>query len=132
MQRRRPTWQTAIRALCALALFAVGFAHQVPAGIAPALSASEIAALTLPDGTLPELCLPGQDQDGKTGHKMGMTGCEACIIAASTLLPVPVDITGRTISVTLEIIVPERAEALHRQLFPPNAAPRAPPLPAIV
>lgn len=131
MQRRRPTWQIAIRALCVLALFAVGFAHQVPAGTAPVLSAAEIATLTLPDGTLPELCLPGQDQDGKAGHKMGMTGCEACVIAASTLLPAPVDITGLTLSVTLEILVPERAEALYRQLFPPNAAPRAPPLPVI-
>ena len=41
-------WKTAVRMLCALALFAVGFAHKMP--VASAAAPLEIAAYMLPDG----------------------------------------------------------------------------------
>lgn len=123
------TWSVLVRTLCVIALFAVGFAHRVPAA-ASVLSAAEIAALTLPDGTLPELCLPGTDHDDK-GHTV-IKDCEACRISSVALLPQPADASGIVIRASVAVALPRSFEAFQRQLFPPNAAPRAPPAPAYV
>lgn len=128
MRRSASTWQFVVRALCVVALLAVGFSHRAPVLAAAPLSAAEIAALTLPDGTLPELCMPGSSEDGKT--QIGFSHCEACLISASVLLPMPTDITGERLPATVAVLLPPRVEAFYRQLFPPNAAPRAPPHPA--
>ena len=128
MRRSGSTLQVVVRALCVLALLAVGFSHRAPAFASLALSTSEIAALTLPDGTVPELCLPGEMDDGKS--QAGFTHCEACLISASVLLPTPADITGKRLAAAVDVLLPPRVEAFYRQLFPPNAAPRAPPHPA--
>ena len=129
MQYRRLRWQFVIRALCVVALLAVGFGHRTPALAASPLSLGELAALTLPDGTLPELCLPGDEHAGK--GQFTTAPCDACVISASVLLPTPADITGKRLSASAEVQLPPRVEAFHRQLFPPNAAPRAPPRPAL-
>lgn len=128
MRRSASTLQIVVRALCVVALLAVGFSHRAPTFASPLLSAEEIAALTLPDGTLPELCLPGETQDGKA--QSGFGHCEACLISASVLLPAPADVTGKRLPAVVEVLLPPRVEAFYRQLFPPNAAPRAPPYPA--
>ena len=126
MSNGRKTIRGMLHILCALALFAVGFAHKAPV-LAQQLSPAELAAYTLPDGTIPDLCLPGADIEGKgKGHIAG-NDCEACRISASTILPLPADSTGVPIRVASKAILPVRFEALYRQLFPPNTSPRAPP-----
>lgn len=129
MRRSGSTLQVVVRALCVLALLAVGFSHRAPTIAYPLLSAEEVAALTLPDGTLPELCLPGEMDDGKA--QSGFAHCEACLISASVLLPAPADLTGKRLPAVVDVLLPPRVEAFYRQLFPPNAAPRAPPHPAL-
>ncbi|WP_454288951.1 hypothetical protein [Rhizobium arsenicireducens] len=129
MQHRSWSWQFVVRALCVVALLAVGFGHRTPVLAAPSLSVEEMAALTLPDGTLPELCLPG-DGRGSEGQ-LTRVPCDACVISASILLPAPADLTGERLSAAAEVLLPPRVEAFYRQLFPPNAAPRAPPRPAL-
>lgn len=119
--------QFGVRMLCALALLLVGFAHTPPAIASHGLSASELAEFVLPDGTLPVLCLSSEDGSTKQKDHAGKSGCEACRLAASVLLPSPADAIGERILRAGEQIVPVRVEAFYRQLFPPNASPRGPP-----
>ena len=118
-------WQLAVRMLCALALVFVAFAHQ------PVIAASnnqiDLAAYTLPDGTVPVLCLPGSDGDTEKGKHHADKDCEACRISASVHLPAPPQVIAIHLPVAVNEVLPIRAEAFYRQLFPPNAAPRAPP-----
>ncbi|MBY3211427.1 hypothetical protein [Rhizobium laguerreae] len=118
--------QWALRILCAVALVFVGFAHQLPAAAAGEFDPAELAQYVLPDGTLPTLCVTTTDKSGQDQHdKAHSHGCEACRISAAILLPAA-DIAGAAIPlVTVEL--PIRTEAFHRQLFPPNTGPRAPP-----
>lgn len=115
-----------VRMLCAIALLSVGFAHKTPV-IESAIPLSEISAYTLPDGTLPVLCLPGHDENGKHHSPDFGNGCEACRITASIVVPAPADSIGQAIVVAAEIQLPIRREAFYRQLFPPNTSPRGPP-----
>ncbi len=115
------------RIVCALALLFVGLSHKPPVLSAPTLTPAEIAAYTLPDGTLPVLCLPSEDGAGKNhSHDFG-NGCEACRLASAILLPAPPVIGGVTLMREADRFAPVRYEAFYRQLFPPNASPRAPP-----
>ncbi|TPP09473.1 hypothetical protein [Rhizobium glycinendophyticum] len=118
----------AIRIFCVVALVLLGLAHRPPVPAVPALSSAEVALLTLPDGTLPELCLPGTDQDGKSKPHTAASDCEACRITASIVLPPPADLVGIRLPVAIAAVLPQPAEAHYRQLFPPNRAPRAPPV----
>jgi hypothetical protein len=118
--------QWAVRILCVLALLFVGLAHKPPAVAGP-ISAAELAQYILPDGSMATLCLPSED--GKThhgSHDQG-SGCEACRLSASVLLPVPADIGGEPVRHDIDRVVLLRSEAFYRQLFPPNTAPRGPP-----
>lgn len=129
MRAKLMTWRMAVHALCMLALFAVGFAHKIPSVSASPLTPSEIASYTLPDGTLPVLCISDQalsdhDQDHK--HKAD-SGCEACRISASILLPLPADTVGLLAKLDRKVTFPRLNEPLVARLFPPNSAPRAPP-----
>lgn len=118
-----------VRIFCAIALLCVGFAHKPP--VLPAapssLSVEELAQYVLPDGTLPVLCLPSED--GKTKHQDHTygSGCEACRLSASTILPFPDNAAGEPIFREVGGHLPSRVEAHYRQLFPPNAFPRGPP-----
>jgi hypothetical protein len=120
--------QWLVRILCAIALVFVGLAHQVPAAAEDALSPAALAQYVLPDGTLPTLCVTVVDDHGKEHGKIAhLNPCEACRIGASVVLPQPADITGARIGFTFKVELPRRVEAFHRQLFPPNTGPRAPP-----
>lgn len=125
-------WGAWLRILCAVALFCVGFAHKPPVLAAPAIPAEDLSQYILPDGTFPVLCLPGQADDGKShSHGLG-SGCEACRLSASTILPSPPETAGERIRSTLAVLLPPRIEAFYRQLFPPNASPRGPPLSGLI
>lgn len=120
--------QWALRVLCAVALVFVGFAHQVPTAAASDLGPAELVQYVLPDGTLPTLCVTITDKSDQGQHdKTHSHGCEACRISASTLLPAPTDVAGAPIPFAVTVELPIRAETFHRQLFPPNTGPRAPP-----
>lgn len=114
--------------ICVVALVLLGLAHRPVAAPAPQLSPQEIAALTLPDGSLPELCLPSKDGDGKT--HAAASDCEACRISANVLLPAPADAVGTRMALAISVVLPLPAEAHYRQLFPPASHPRAPPVTA--
>ncbi len=119
--------QWTVRTLCALALLFVGFAHQVPAVAGDDLGPAQLANYVLPDGTLPTLCVTVTDDSGKAHGKIAhLHGCEACRISASVVLPPP-DVAGRHVGFVMAVEMPRRSEAFHRQLFPPNTGPRAPP-----
>lgn len=119
-----------VRILCAIALLCLGLAHRAPV-VETAIPLSEIASYSLPDGTIPVLCLPSQDDDGKHHSRDFNTGCEVCRITASVLLPAPADSIGQAIAVATQMQLPIPREAFYRQLFPPNASPRGPPAGAI-
>ena len=127
MTSTQPAIAKLVRMLCALALLMVGFAHKVPALDHGSIPLSEIAHYTLPDGTLPKLCL--SSDHGATNHNdhgYG-SGCEACRLSASVLLPAPPDAAGEPLLREIDRFIPSRSEAHYRQLFPPNAFPRGPP-----
>lgn len=129
MARRLSSWEAWVRVLCAIALLCIGLAHKPPVVFAASVPAGDVAEYILPDGTLPVLCLPGQDDDGKAhSHDFAPgSGCEACRLSASLLLPPPPATSGERIATPLVHVVPLRHEVAYRQLFPPNSAPRAPP-----
>ncbi|MCV9947587.1 hypothetical protein [Rhizobium sp. BT-175] len=117
-----------VRILCAFALFCVGFAHQVPRLQAYEISISELAQYVLPDGTIPVLCLPAEE-DGKS-HPRGLAygkSCEACRLAGSTILPAPPSSSIGPIEMLLAVSFRPNVNVVSRRLFPPNAAPRASP-----
>lgn len=81
------TWHIAmasLRTLCAMLLVSAGLAHQ-PVAAKP-LQVQDLAIYVLPDGSVADLCVPGDD--GKPGKVM-WHGCEACRIASSILIPAP-------------------------------------------
>lgn len=119
--------QCIVRTMCALALLFVGFAHKPPIVANSQTPLNEITQYTLPDGTLPVLCLPSEDGKAKHDHSNMGSGCEACRLTASLLLPAPADELGLPILHKTERSTPIRTEAFYRQLFPPNASPRGPP-----
>ncbi|MFN3718280.1 MAG: hypothetical protein ACK4UW_05165 [Rhizobium rhizophilum] len=124
----RMSFDRAIRMICVVALVLLGLAHRPVAAPAPQLSPDEIAALMLPDGSLPELCLPSDDGKGKP--HTAASDCEACRISAAVLLPAPADAVGKRMTMTASVVLPQPAEAHFRQLFPPDTHPRAPPVTA--
>jgi len=113
-----------LRILCAVALLSVGLAHKPPVLVAAEVI-TEIQAL--PDGTVPQLCLPGGIIDESKGLSVHGT-CDACIIAAAILLPTPVDQAGMRLLPPGEIIRPDRARFDASPVLMANAAPRAPPI----
>ncbi len=119
--------QCMVRIICALALLFVAFAHKPPAVAGPSIPLNEIAQYTLPDGSLQVLCLPSEDGTVKHDQHDAASGCEACRLAASVLLPAPADVSGQLIRKQVYRFTPTRREAFYRQLFPPNTSPRGPP-----
>lgn len=116
-----------VRILCALALLFVGFAHKVPMLDEASLQSIELSQYVFPDGTPHVLCLPGEAGDAEHDHQDFGSGCEACRLSASVLLPTPENTTGWLIRVPADRFVPIRVEAFRRHLLLPNAAPRGPP-----
>ena len=85
MTAKTASWRLLVNTICAIALVFAAFAHRA---VAPAdYGDADLTAYVLPDGTLPNLCLPAKDgdgHDGPSGHP-----CEFCRIAASFDLPPP-------------------------------------------
>jgi hypothetical protein len=121
------SFDRAIRMICVIAFVLLALAHRPAVATVPQFSPEEIAALTLPDGSLPELCLPSDDGKGKTPHA-GISDCEACRISTAVLLPTPTDVVGIRMAMATSVVLPQPAEAHYRQLFPPDTHPRAPPV----
>lgn len=119
--------QRIVRIICVLALLLVGFAHKPLMLANSQIPLSEIAQYVLPDGTTPVLCLPSEDGKGTHDQHAIGSGCEACRLTASVLLPTPADELGLQIFREAERFTPTRKEAFYRQLFSPNTSPRGPP-----
>ncbi|WP_455854123.1 hypothetical protein [Ensifer canadensis] len=82
--------QQVMRMFCAMAVLLLGFAHPAPAG-ATALSATERAQFALPDGSLPDLCLPTAADDDGNGKQLSHSHfCGACRVFWAHL-PAPAD-----------------------------------------
>jgi hypothetical protein len=119
--------QCMVRIICALALLFVGFAHKPPVTDSYPVPPTEVAHYILPDGTLPVLCLPSQDGTIKHGHPDAASGCEACRLTTSVLVPSPTDTSGQPMLRQMENFIPIPDEPFYRRLFPPNTSPRGPP-----
>lgn len=131
MITKATTWQKGMRILCALALFAIGFAHRVPVAEA-GFAGTEISAYMLPDGSLPDLCHTFDHDDGQShpDRHAVVPVCEVCRIVAGILLPQPADMTGMPLLIeTGEGFVADTA-AFRPSVLLMSAAPRAPPLSA--
>ena len=123
------TTQWLLRILCAFALLSVGFAHQPAVSSADELTPTALAQYRLPDGSLPVLCVSEKTADGKEHGKAHVPNCEACRISAAALLPLPpTDICEHLAFASQDDLPAPKTEAFHRQLYPPNTGPRAPPL----
>lgn len=119
--------QWLVRILCALALLFVGFAHQPPAINGDLARSGHSAAYTLPDGTIPVLCLSSPNGKSKHDHTDRTSGCEACRLSASILLPAPDTLNGQPIRRQIDRVVLPPYDTVYRPLFPPNTSPRGPP-----
>lgn len=118
--------QQAMRMFCALAVLLLGFAHQAPA-VAAALSPAERAQFTLPDGSLPDLCLPGAGNDDGSGKQISHSHfCGACRVFWD-LLPAPADTAHAVVRKSETVPPPAQPVASARSQLPPNASPRGPP-----
>ncbi|MEK1890846.1 MAG: hypothetical protein AAAB35_25440 [Phyllobacterium sp.] len=119
-------WRLALRMLCAIALVFVAFAHKPIVADADPI---DLAAYTLPDGTIPVLCLPGSgDQDDHHKSSWHGTGCEACRLSVSFILPVPPFVSGAKVQPAQSLATERKAILIARSLYPPSAPPQAPPL----
>lgn len=116
-----------VQYLCAIALLFVGFAHQVLDKGEYPIPLNQLAQYTLPDGTVPILCLPSEDSSANHAKHRSKVGCEACRLGAHILLPTPSDTVWLRLLREAKRFTPLRNEAFYRQLFPPNTAPRGPP-----
>ncbi|OCP16044.1 hypothetical protein BC361_04805 [Ensifer sp. LC54] len=126
--RARIRMHKVMRLFCALAVLLLGFAHQAPAAAA-ALSATERAQFALPDGSLPDLCLPGAGGDDSSGKPLSHSHfCGACRIFW-VVLPTPADAAHTIVRKTKMVLPPGQPIASARSQLPPNASPRGPPEP---
>jgi hypothetical protein len=87
-----------VRAMIVVALTMIGFAHKPVAAELPA--SIQYAAYTLPDGTLPILCVTVTGDEDISGQPKGAAhsyGCDACRLAASVLVPEPPSIVAHAV-----------------------------------
>ncbi len=116
-----------LRILCVVALVCLAFVHQPPEPVQAGLADADLSLYTLPDGTVPTLCLPDEDGSEKQeSHWLG-TGCEVCRLSASILLPEPVDQSGVPAFRQIAVHFPLSYAGSHRRLVSPNILPRGPP-----
>lgn len=71
-----------VRMFCALSVLSLAFAHKPPQVLAASI---ENASYVLPDGSYADLCVGNM----AVKHPTASGFCEACVLAAATLLPVP-------------------------------------------
>lgn len=123
MARPATSWALMLRILCAVALLSVGLAHE-PVSAAPTLV--DLAAYTLPDGTIPDICIDDM-VDGKEKIHRPDGACEACRIGGAMLLPLPAMSDGLPALVREAAARPRAGPVLSARHERPGAAPRAPP-----
>jgi hypothetical protein len=102
--------------VAALALAFVAFGH-APPGAAP-----DFAEYALPDGSLPDLCLPGAESDKGEGH-----GCDACRLTSGGLLSCPPNAARPAQPAGARVLRFAGAALANRSGFEPGAPPTAPP-----
>lgn len=121
-RRQQPRWDMAARALIALALVLIAFAHKPlgPSGYADA------SAYVLPDGQAPVICttVPDDGDDGGTPHA-GV--CDACLVCGTILVPAPAALSAPPPIESVELAVARTAPILERAAWQPSAPPHAPP-----
>lgn len=124
MLDRIPDMAGWLRIVCAVALLCAGFVAHMPSSPGQAQpSAPELAHYALPDGTLPVLCLPGDDGGDADMGK----GCAACSLNADFTPPMPQGMTAWLFPRRERGMPPAQVQASGRRLVPANASPRAPP-----
>lgn len=121
-RRYWPRWNVAARALVALALVLLAFAHK-PLGMS---GLADAAAYTLPDGSPQVICTTAPDDGGAKGD-LHRTGCDACRICSSVLLPAPEAVRSPAPIVSVALPVVRTVPLLERDAWPPSAPPHAPP-----
>ncbi|WP_417412203.1 DUF2946 family protein [Hoeflea sp.] len=114
-----------VRIVCALSLLLVAFAHKplVSPAAASAYAGVDVADFILPDGTLPDLCLGGEED----GHHSAFNHCEACRIFASVDLPSPVDVFVVNALGPAAHLTPRQDDRIVGSFLRPGASPRGPP-----
>lgn len=80
----------ALRLLCALALMLALSLHRPPVA-SLAGPGIDLSQYTLPDGTVPDLCLTGVGDDGTPLTALHRPSCEACRLHAIAALPGPAE-----------------------------------------
>lgn len=114
-----------MRLVLALALLSLALYAPAEAG-SRTLTSAEIAAYTLPDGSLPALCVTVPDGSGK-GQIIKLGGGALGLHNHPVALPLPDDTAGaRPLGIGLRIAAPA-AITLSAILYPPGSGPRAPP-----
>lgn len=118
-----------VRMMIVVALATIGFAHKpVMAGALPA--SIEFAAYTLPDGTLPVLCITvtgDQDMSGKDKGRMSAYGCDACRLATTILTPEPPTVNASAVEFPYQRCAHCRDIPKPDRAATSRALPRAPP-----
>jgi hypothetical protein len=111
-----------LRLFCALLLVALGFAHKP----VPAFAAGPVPGpvYALPDGSIADICY-GDEAGSAKKHALDQ-GCDACRLAASTILPI-VEIDAHVPQPDLRSAPLAWDAAFQRLLLPPSASPRGPP-----
>jgi len=122
--RTKSRWDRALRILCAMALCLLGFAHLGPALASP-LPSAEYARYALPDGSLPDFCQAGSDENGKEKPAPEHV-CSACRFFWALLAP-PDDSIGERLQGSLSSAVAVTAAPPAIQVHFPNSSPRGPP-----
>ena len=116
-----------VRILCALALVFVGFGSQPNLSDAGDLTPAELAQYQLPDGSFPILCITYKDEDGKLRGKVHVPCSDTSQMVAAVLVPEAPATSSIYRPFVFANVVAPKVEAFHRQLYPPNCGPRAPP-----
>lgn len=99
IRRRRPSFSLVTKVLLALSLVMLSFGHKPVAA-----AGSDLSAYAMPDGTLPELCLPGT-----TDRNRGHDGCPACVLAKAVLTVDPAPPVARPFSPAMVVLWPAGA-----------------------
>lgn len=112
------------RILCVAAVVSIGFSAEASGNLRE-LSAAEIAAYMLPDGTLPALCVTVPDGSGQ--GKIVKLGSDTLGLHSAVALPVPSPSFVTLKASGGELLFPPKAAQLRHLLYPPGSGPRAPP-----
>jgi hypothetical protein len=114
-----------VRVACAVALMSLALNLPAEAN-ARRLSSLEVAVYTLPDGSVPPLCVTVPDGTGQ--GKIVKLGADTLGLYKHTVfLPLPVSTQALKLTDAGDRIAPPAPASLRHLLYPPGAGPRAPP-----